>query len=92
MFFSVEICAERIKVLNGQRIYGIVPSKCNKKILIYGGKQFSVLSVEDCEEHETKKKFSKLFESLVVDDWILSGVWLDDEVLALLTAHSVIQV
>ncbi|KAF9824397.1 hypothetical protein SFRURICE_002059 [Spodoptera frugiperda] len=78
--------------LNGQKIYGFVPSKCGTKILVFGGKQFTVITLvnsEGCDEGN--EVFCRVFKPVVCDDWLHSAVWVTDEVVALLTAHNVVQ-
>ncbi|CAG5002704.1 unnamed protein product [Parnassius apollo] len=75
-------------VLEGQKIYGIIPIKDKSKILIFGGKQFKVIHRSNLE--------LRLFDfspgSILCDDWLHSGVWTSDNKIALLTAHNVFQV
>lgn len=62
-------------------------------MLVFGGKQFSVVSVAlSMQPYEDKEVLSRLFDPVVCDDWLHSAVWVDDDVVALLTAHNVVQV
>lgn len=82
----------RVNALNGQKIYGLVPSKCLKKILVYGGKQYTVLSIDNIHE-DVENQIQTLFEPIVCDDWLHSALWIDrDETVAVLTAHNVVQI
>lgn len=84
---------QRLVGLYGQKIYGIVPSNCGQKLLVFGGKQFMVASITSQEDVvEEKEVLRRDFEAIVCDDWIHSAVWIDGDVVALLTAHNVIQV
>ncbi|CAH2046714.1 unnamed protein product, partial [Iphiclides podalirius] len=75
-------------VLEGQKIYGIVPNNDKLKLLVFGGKQFKII--------ERTKQGSSLFDfspgSIVCDDWLHSGVWLPEMHIAVLTAHNVVQI
>ncbi|CAB3254243.1 unnamed protein product [Arctia plantaginis] len=76
---------QRLQVLHGQKIYGIVPSKFKSEIIVFGGKQFTVLSVDENEV------LIKKFEAVVCDDWLHSALWVYGDVIAVLTAHNVVQ-
>ncbi|XP_047990258.1 WD repeat-containing protein 6 [Leguminivora glycinivorella] len=81
---------QSLLTLQGQKIYGFVPSKCGKKILCFGGKQFTVLSFSG-SNRERGEICSRLFTPEVCDDWLHSGIWVDDDKVALLTAHNTVQ-
>lgn len=81
---------QSVNTLQGQKIYGFMPSKCGKQILCFGGKQFTVLSFCD-PSRERGDIFSRLFTPVVCEDWLHSGIWMDDDKVALLTAHNTIQ-
>ncbi|KAF9422735.1 hypothetical protein HW555_001729 [Spodoptera exigua] len=83
---------QRLIGLNGQKIYGFVPSHCGTKILVFGGKQFTVLALVSSEEcDEGNEVFCRMFKPVVCDDWLHSAVWVNNDVVALLTAHNVVQ-
>nr|XP_013189534.1 unnamed protein product [Amyelois transitella] len=75
---------QRFRCLNGQKIYGIIPLLQSNKLLVYGGKQFVVVL-----EHG---EFVRLLDPVVCDDWLHSGIWINDNEIALLTAHNVVQI
>lgn len=77
-----------IHTLNGQKIYAFVPSKCDRKMLCFGGKQFTILKINSPNEDVCVR----MFEPVVCDDWLHSAVWIDEDILALLTAHNTVQV
>lgn len=84
---------QKICTLRGQKIYGIVPSHCFSKLLVFGGKQFTVLTLNDASELEDNcELFHREMEPIVCDDWIHSGIWLSNDKVALLSAHNVVQV
>ena len=84
---------QRVCGLHGQKTYGFVPSQCGNLILLFGGKQFTVIASKSSEQgNGGKGEFYRLFEPVICDDWLHSAVWDDDEVVALLTAHNVVQV
>lgn len=84
---------QRLCALNGQKIYGFVPSQYGDKIFVFGGKQFTVVSLSDPEQsNEGTDLLSRLFEPVVCDDWLHSAVWINKDIVALLTAHNVVQV
>ncbi|XP_028175350.1 uncharacterized protein LOC114363736 [Ostrinia furnacalis] len=77
----------RIKCLEGQKIYGLVPLENSSKVLVFGGKQYTVIKFnEDCTNVE------RLFMPPTCDDWLHSAVWVDADSVALLTAHNTIQI
>lgn len=78
----------KFQCLKSQKIYGFVVSNCGNKILVFGGKQFTVLSFTHSHYEET---FKKNFEPIICDDWLHSGVWLKEDIVILLTAHNVTQ-
>ncbi|KAJ0183062.1 hypothetical protein K1T71_001038 [Dendrolimus kikuchii] len=84
------ICIERIHALNGQKILGVVPNECGSKILVYGGKQLTVINVDSNTNGDISNKFIKLFEPIVCDDWLHAAIW-SDNTAVLLTAHNVVQ-
>ncbi|XP_013166286.1 PREDICTED: WD repeat-containing protein 6 [Papilio xuthus] len=76
------------KILHGQKINGIEPSKDGLNMFIYGGKHFTIV-----------KRLNGQFESIdiclgstVCDDWLHSGTWLSDTEVGLLSAHNVVQI
>lgn len=77
---------QRLRALHGQKIYGIVPSKFKSEIVVFGGKQFTVFTVQE------NGVFNKKFDPVVCDDWLHSAMWINGEVIAVLTAHNVVQV
>ncbi|KAJ8723567.1 hypothetical protein PYW08_003479 [Mythimna loreyi] len=82
---------QRLTVLNGQKIYGFVAAQCGD-ILVFGGKQFTVISAVTSEQSDDGRGiYNRVFEPVVCDDWLHSAVWVDDELVALLTAHNVVQ-
>ncbi|XP_063621883.1 tRNA (34-2'-O)-methyltransferase regulator WDR6 [Cydia splendana] len=81
---------QSLLTLQGQKIYGFMPSKCGEKILCFGGKQFTVLSFYELNR-ESSEIYSRLFTPVVCDDWLHSGIWVDDDKVALLTAHNTAQ-
>ncbi|CAG4928746.1 unnamed protein product [Colias eurytheme] len=78
---------QRLHVLKGQKIYGIVPLKKESKILVYGGKQFTIIAV-----NKEDIKFTCCFTSIICDDWLHSGIWTSNDKISLLTAHNVVQI
>ncbi|KAI8421384.1 hypothetical protein MSG28_009464 [Choristoneura fumiferana] len=76
-----------IHTLKGQKIYAFVPSKCEKKMLCFGGKQFTILKISGAIEDVCVR----MFEPVVCDDWLHSAVWIDEDTIALLTAHNTVQ-
>lgn len=64
-------------------------AKCEGKIVVFGGKQFTVIASRTDEESTV---FERLFEPVTCDDWLHSAVWINDNIVALLTAHNVVQV
>ncbi|KAJ8716407.1 hypothetical protein PYW07_003034 [Mythimna separata] len=83
---------QRLSGLKGQKIYGFVPAQCGDIILVFGGKQFTVIFAETSEHcGDERGVYSRIFEPVVCDDWLHSAVWVDDEQVALLTAHNVVQ-
>lgn len=76
--------------MNGQKIYGFVAAECGWKIFVFGGKQFTVVKSTALEGDALV--YTRLFEPVVCDDWIHSAVWTDEDNVALLTAHNVVQV
>ncbi|CAH0720267.1 unnamed protein product, partial [Brenthis ino] len=84
---------QKICTLRGQKIYGIVPSRCFSKLLVFGGKQFTVLTLNDASELEDNcDLLLRETEPLVCDDWIHSGIWLSNDKVALLSAHNIVQI
>lgn len=84
---------QRLSGLNGKKIYGFVPAQCGDRILVFGSKQFTVISTSNCEQPSTETgKFYREFDPILCDDWLHSAVWVDEVVVALLTAHNVVQV
>lgn len=77
-----------IHTLKGQKIYAFVPSKCSKKVLCFGGKQFTILKITGPNEDLCVR----LFEPVLCDDWLHSAVWVEEDIVALLTAHNTVQV
>ncbi|KAG6453939.1 hypothetical protein O3G_MSEX008412 [Manduca sexta] len=76
------------EVLTGQKIYGFVISKCRQRILVFGGKKFTVVKVKvECLDTDM---LERCFEPVVCNDWLLSCLWCGDTI-ALLTAHNVVQ-
>lgn len=76
-------------MLQGQRIYGIVPLQNDNKFLIFGGKQFATIILDNADDNV---KISQLYEKLICDDWIHASVWSSCTDVVLLTAHNVVQV
>lgn len=79
----------KIHGLRGQKIYGFVSSKCETKIVVFGGKQFTVIDLSTAGESTV---FEHLFEPVICDDWLHSTVWINNSIVAVLTAHNVVQV
>lgn len=77
-----------IKVLNGQKIYGIIPHEHQSRVLIFGGKQFAVINIT----YNDDKLCGSSTISVLCDDWLHSGIWLNGDRIGLLTAHNVTQV
>ncbi|CAD0201984.1 unnamed protein product [Chrysodeixis includens] len=83
---------QRLCGLNGQKIYGFVPSQYGGEVLVFGGKQFTVVSLSEPEQcSEGTDLLRRLFEPIVCDDWLHSAVWVNNDVVALLTAHNIVQ-
>lgn len=76
-------------MLRGQKVYGIMLSSCDSKLLVFGGKQFTILTVKDLGEDLIIDNDK---EAIICDDWLHSGVWISHNKVALLTAHNVVQV
>lgn len=57
--------------------------------MVFGGKQFTVIAKRTAGESTV---FERLFEAVICDDWLHSAVWIDNTIVALLTAHNVVQV
>lgn len=85
---TAELIVSYNNILQGQKIYGIVPYDDKSKLLVFGGKQFQIIQ----RLKEGSCLFGFLPGSVVCDDWLHSGVWLSKENIALLTAHNVVQV
>ncbi|CAH2233658.1 jg10625 [Pararge aegeria aegeria] len=84
---------QKTTALRGQKIYGIVPSHFESKLLIFGGKQFTIsrtklVIINDDENLVIEDDI----ESILCDDWLHSGVWLSKNKVAFLTAHNVVQI
>ncbi|PZC86900.1 hypothetical protein B5X24_HaOG201759 [Helicoverpa armigera] len=75
---------QRLCGLHGQKIYGFVPGQCGDKILVFGGKQFTIVS-------RASEEYYRVFEPIVCGDWLHSGIWINENEVALLTAHNVVQ-
>ncbi|KAL0830268.1 hypothetical protein ABMA28_002472 [Loxostege sticticalis] len=84
---------ERINCLIGQKIYGIVPLQDSTKVLIFGGKQCTVICI-DCNLNGDTNGLNihRLFKPLVCEDWLHSATWVDTNTVALLTAHNAVQI
>lgn len=76
---------QKIQALNGQKIHGLIPSKCLTKLLIFGGKQFTIFN-------EIESIFKSQIDAVVYDDWIHTAIWLSENKVALLSAHNVVTV
>ncbi|OWR53291.1 WD repeat-containing protein 6 [Danaus plexippus plexippus] len=74
---------QKIQALNGQKIRGLIPSKCLTKLLIFGGKQFTIFN-------EIESIFKSQIDAVVYDDWIHTAIWLSENKVALLSAHNVV--
>lgn len=62
---------------------------CKGKIVIFGGKQFTVITLRAAGESTV---FERLFEPVICNDWLHSAVWINNNIIALLTAHNTVQV
>lgn len=80
---------DKIHALRGQKIYGFVSTKCKGKIVVFGGKQFTVITLSTSGESTA---FERLFQPVICDDWLHSAVWINNNIVVLLTAHNVVQV
>lgn len=78
----------KVQALSGQKIYGFRTSENSTQILVFGGKQFTVVLI-DCTDF---KGITKLLEPIVCDDWLHDAVWIQKNEVAVLTAHNVVQV
>ncbi|XP_047508924.1 WD repeat-containing protein 6 [Pieris napi] len=83
---DVDKLKQTLSVLNGQKIYGIVPSKTDNKLIIFGGKQIAIVEL-DVE----KDDFYCVFMPILCDDWVHSAVWKSSNIIAVLTAHNVVE-
>lgn len=84
----------KVRGLYGQKIYGFVPTSFDGRILVYGGKQFTVISLDNLSESDQNQseQFKSCFVPVICDDWIHSALWVDGVIIAILTAHNVVQV
>ncbi|VVC88065.1 unnamed protein product [Leptidea sinapis] len=82
--YDINRLLQKLHVLKGQKIYGIVP--CNDKLLIFGGKQYAVI------KYIVNNTFELCLEPTICEDWLHSGVWVGEDRVALLTAHNVVQI
>lgn len=64
-------------------------TQCESKVVVFGGKQFTVIAMKTAGE---STMFERLFEPVICDDWLHSAVWIDYDIVALLSAHNVVQV
>ncbi|KAJ2950860.1 hypothetical protein O0L34_g5219 [Tuta absoluta] len=78
---------DRIHSLNAQKVHGFVLSNCRKKVLVFGGKQFTVLAIEGSED----VTISRCSPPVLCDDWMLAALWAEDDLVTLLSAHNAIQ-
>ncbi|RVE43646.1 hypothetical protein evm_011686 [Chilo suppressalis] len=82
----------RLQCLNGQKIHGLVPNEVRDYVLVFGGKQFSVLSLECPKSDEDDLRVARIVEPVVSIDWLHSAAWMKDDTMAVLTAHNIVQV
>lgn len=78
--------------LRGQKIYGIIPTNSKLKLLIFGGKQFTVLSLNNVSHDGDSEIFIRNMDPIICNDWLHSGVLISDNQIVLLSAHNVVQV
>ncbi|XP_048485447.1 WD repeat-containing protein 6-like [Plutella xylostella] len=80
-------------VLRGQKIYGFIPSKYEGNVIIFGGKQFSIASIDWSFNRDRKVlRLNPRVGPIICDDWLHAVVWTKEEEIAALTAHNVVQI
>ncbi|CAK1541937.1 unnamed protein product [Leptosia nina] len=80
------VLKDKVQVLTGQKIYGIVPLDSLGKILVFGGKQLELVVYDSL-----KDVFTCSCNPIVTDDWIHSVIWISNIEVAVLTAHNVVE-
>lgn len=84
---------QTVHALRGQKIYGFIPSKDERNIIIFGGKQFSIASIDWSFDGDRKVlRLNPRVGPIICDDWLHAVVWTKEEEIAALTAHNVVQV
>lgn len=65
---------KRKKIFNGQKIYGIKPNSQVSRVIVYGGKNISLIPFEakdvivnDSDDHQ------------ILSDWILDAKWIEND-------------